>query len=101
MKKASSKKNSKQFTELINLVKNIDDKLDTLVNFQRTLMPKPKLGTEEKKILKLCDRKNAIDDIMTRTTKSRNDVKVTLTRLRKKGLIRSVKVKNKLVYEKI
>jgi uncharacterized protein YdcH (DUF465 family) len=92
---------SKQFRELIDLLKSIDDKLDTLVNFQRTLMPKPKLGKEEKKILKLCDRKNTIDDMMTKTAKSRNDVKVTLTRLRKKGLIRSTKVKNKLVYERI
>jgi len=91
---------SKQLGELIDLLRNIDDKLDTLVNFQRTLMPKPKLGKEERKILKLIDRKNTIDDMMAKTGKSRNDVRVTLTHLRKKGLIRSIKIKNRLVYEK-
>ena len=91
---------SKQLRELIGLLRNIDDKLDTLVNFQRTLMPKPKLGKEERRIFKLVDRKNTIADIMAKTGKSRNDVKVTLTRLRKKGLVRSIKIKSRLVYEK-
>jgi hypothetical protein len=92
---------SKQFEEMMNLLRGIEEKLDTLVNFQRTLMPKPKLGKEEKKTLKLCDRKNTIADMVAKTGKTSNNVKVTLTSLRKKGLIRSVKIKNKLVYEKI
>jgi predicted transcriptional regulator len=96
----SSKKNSKQFRELIDLVKSIDDKLDTLVNFQRTLMPKPHLGKEEKKVLKLCDRKNTIVEMATKTGKSSNNVNFLLTQLRRKGIIRSVKIENRTVYEK-
>jgi hypothetical protein len=97
----SSKKNSKQFRELVDLVKSIDDKLDTLVNFQRTLMPKPHLGKEEKKVLKLCDRKNTIEEMATKTGKTSNNVNFLLTQLRRKGIIRSVKIKNRTVYEKI
>jgi hypothetical protein len=92
---------SKQFREMITLLGSIDEKLDTLVNFQRTVMPKPKLGKEEKKILRLCDRKNTIADMATKTGKTENNMKVKLTQLRRKGLIRSVKIKNRLVYEKI
>jgi len=95
-----SKKSSKQFKELIDLVKSIDDKLDTLVNFQRNLMPKPKLGEEEKKMLKLCDRKNTIVEMATKTGKTSNNVNFLLTQLRRKGVIRSVKIKNRTVYER-
>jgi Fic family protein len=91
---------SKQFKELINLLKSIDDKLDTLVDFQRTLMPKPRIGKEEKKILKLCDRKNTIIEMATKTGKTSNNVNFLLTQLRRKGIIRSVKIKNRTVYEK-
>jgi predicted transcriptional regulator len=101
VRKTSSKKNSKQFRELIKLVKNIDDKLDTLVNFQRTLLPTPKLGKEERKVLKLCDRKNTIAEMATKTGKTSNNVNFILTKLRRRGVIRSVKVKNRTVYEKI
>lgn len=91
----------KQFKEMMNLLGSIEEKLDTLVNFQRTLLPKPRLGKEEKKILKLCDRKNTIAAMVTKTGKTSNNVNVTLNSLRRKGLIRSVKIKNNLVYEKV
>jgi DNA-binding CsgD family transcriptional regulator len=92
---------NKQFREMTTLLKSIDEKLDTLVNFQRTLMPKPKLTKEEKKILKLCDRKNTISEIATKTGKTSNNVNFLLTQLRRKGIIRSVKIKDRTVYEKI
>jgi len=92
---------TKQFREMVRLLKSIDEKLDTLVNFERTLMPKPKLGEEEKKILNLCDRKNTIAEIATKTGKTANNVNFILTRLRGKGIIHSVKIKNRTVYERI
>jgi len=90
-----------QFNKLMKSLKSIESKLDVLVRLQRASMPKPKIGEEEKKILKLCDKKHSIDDIVKETKKTRNSVKVTLTRLKKKALVRSVKVKDKLVYERI
>jgi DNA-binding CsgD family transcriptional regulator len=92
--------NSEQSKEMIKLLKSIDEKLDTLVNFQRTVMPKPKLTKEEKKILKLCDRKNTVAEIAAKTGKTSNNVYFLLTQLRKKMVIRSVKVGNKTVYER-
>jgi hypothetical protein len=92
---------SKQLGELIDLLKSIDDKLEILINLQKKILPKPSLGKEEKKVLKLCDRKHIIDDIVKETGKTENNVKVILSRLRDKGMIRSVEVKNRLVYEKI
>jgi len=92
---------TRQFREMISLLKSIEEKLDTLVNFQRTLMPKPKVGKEEKKVLKLCDRKNTIAEMATKTGKTSNNVNFILTHLRRKGIIRSVKIKNRTVYEKI
>ena len=94
-------KGNKQLRELTDLLRSIDDKLDTLVNFQRTLMPKPRLAAEEKKVLKLCDRKNTIAEIAAKTEKTSNNANFLLTQLRRKGVIRSVKVKDRTVYEKI
>jgi len=94
-------KSNKQLIELTNLLRSIDEKLDMLVNFQRTLMPKPRISKEEKKVLQLCDRKNTIAEIATKTGKTSNNVNFLLTRLRGRGVIRSVKVKDRTVYEKM
>jgi hypothetical protein len=91
----------KQFEELLKSLKSIEDKLEIIIKLQKTILPKPSLGKEEKKVLKLCDRKHTIDDIVRETGKTENNVKVILSRLRDKGLIRSVEIKSKLVYEKI
>jgi len=90
-----------QFKELLKSLKGIEDKLEILINLQKMTLPKPSLGKEERKVLKLCDRKHTIDDIVRETGKSKNNVNVILSRLRDKGVIRSVEVKNRLVYEKI
>jgi transcription initiation factor IIE alpha subunit len=91
----------KQFEELLKSLKGIEDKMEILINLQKTILPKPSLGEEEKKVLKLCDRKHTIDDIVRETGKSENNVNVILSRLRDKRLMRSVEIKNRLVYEKI
>ena len=83
------------------LLKSIETKLNVLVNLLRASLPKPKITPEERKILKLCDKKHTIDDMVKATGKTRNNVKVTLTHLRHKGLISSIKLEGKVVYERI
>jgi len=90
-----------QFRKLIESLKNIEAKLDTLVRLQLANMPKPKITQAEKDILRFCDKKHTINDIAKETKKTPSNVKSILTRLRKKALIRSVKVKDKTVYERI
>jgi hypothetical protein len=91
----------KQFDELLRSLKNIEDRLETIITLQKTVLPKPNLGKEQKKVLKLCDRKHTIEDIMKETGKTENNVNFILSTMRDRGLIRSVKTKDKLVYEKI
>jgi hypothetical protein len=91
----------RQFEELLKSLKNIEDKLETIITLQKTIVPKPSLGKEERKVLKLCDRKHTIDDIVKETEKTENNVGVILSHLRDKALIRSVEIKNRIVYEKI
>ena len=93
--------NKKQFSELMKSLKSIEAKLDILITLQKAVTPKPKVGKEEKKILKFCDRKHTIDDIVKETGKKHSNVRATLSNLRKKALIRSVKTKDKFVYERI
>jgi DNA-binding transcriptional ArsR family regulator len=91
----------KQFDELMKSLKDIQDRLDIIISVQKATMPKPKITVEEKKILKLCDKKHTAEEIATATNKTENNVNVTLSRLRDKGLIRSVEIKDRTVYEKI
>jgi len=93
--------NKKQFDRLLKSLKSIESKLETLIILQKAVTPKPKLGDEQKKILQLCDKKHTIEDIAKETGKTTNNVKSTLSKLRKKGLIKSVKLKDKVVYERI
>lgn len=92
---------SEQFKLLIRSLRNIESKLDVLITLQKSVTPKPYLGVEEKKILKLCDKKHTIDDIMKVTGKKKNNINVVLSHLRKKSQIRSVRSKGKIVYERI
>jgi len=91
----------KQFDRLLKSLESIESKLETLIILQKAVMPKPKLGAEQKKILELCDKKHTIEDIVKETGKTKGNVKSVLSKLRKKGLIRSVKLKDKVVYERI
>lgn len=90
-----------QFKELMKTLKSMEDKLDILIILHKAVAPKPKVGEEEKKILKLCDRKHTIDDIAKVTGKKHSNVRATLSNLRKKAVIKSVEIKDRLVYEKI
>jgi DNA-binding transcriptional ArsR family regulator len=90
-----------QFDELLKSIKNIESKLDTLVSFQRLSTPKTTTGDEQKKILNLCDRKHNINEIAEATGKKIGTIKPTLKTLRDKGLIKSVRVGKKTVYERI
>jgi hypothetical protein len=91
----------KQHDELIESLKNIENKLDILIGIQKTIAPKPKIGQEENKVLKLCDKRNTIEDISVKTGKSANNVKVILSHLKDKGLIISTDRDNRVVYDKI
>ena len=90
-----------QFKKLMKSLKSMESKLDILIRLQKASMPKPSIGKEEKKILKLCDKKHTIDDIAKETGKTPRNVTVVLSNLRKRALIKSVKLKDKLVYERI
>ena len=91
----------KQFNQLMSRLESIDGKLNLIVRFIKTSIPKPTVSGEENKILSLCNQKNTLDEMVKKTGKSKNNVNVTLTRLRNKGLIESEKVKGKLVYKRI
>ena len=91
----------KQFKQLSAILKNIDAKLAILISLQKSSIKPPKLGTEAKAILKLCNGKNSVDDMVKNTKKRKNTIEVTLNHLRKKGLIRTIKINKKTVYVKI
>jgi len=91
----------KQFNDLMKSLKSIESNLDLLVRLQKANLPKPKITTEEKKVLKLCDKKHTVSDMMKKIGKTETNVNKLLSLLRGKGVIRSVKKKDKLVYERI
>jgi len=91
----------KQFDELMKSLGAIEDKLENLLNIQKATMPKPSIGKEEKKVLKLCDKKHTAEEIAKETGKTENNVNVILSRLRDKGLIKSVEIRDRTAYEKI
>lgn len=91
----------KQFKELINAIKKLEVKLDVQIAITKSMAPKPKITSEESKILKLCNSKNSIADMVAKTKKTKTNVAFLLSSLKGKGIIKSVKVKNKLGYTKI
>jgi hypothetical protein len=92
---------NKQFEELVDLLKSIESKLDTLVNFQRASMPKPKIPPEEETILRLCDGKHTIEDMVNETGKKNSYVRKILTQLRKKGVVESKRFGERVVHKKV
>ena len=90
--------NDSQFNSFVNSLKRLESKLDVLISLQKSSIKRPEVSGEERTILKLCNGKHSIQDIVNMTHKTTNNVKVTLTHLKKKGLIKSTKIKNKLVY---
>ncbi|BDQ31303.1 hypothetical protein NZNM25_03040 [Nitrosopumilus zosterae] len=92
---------NEQDKQILKVLKDIDSKLSILISLQKTSFTPPKLGAEEKAILKLCNGKNTIKEIMEITSKKKNNVKSTLSHLRKKGIIKSTTMNKKIVYVKI
>jgi Fic family protein len=52
-------------------------------------------------LLKLCDAENTAQDMVKKTGKTRNQIDVNLTKLRNKGLIRSVTKDKKTYYVRL
>ena len=90
-----------QFEDLSKYLRSIDEKLEILIALQKRALPKAEVGKEENKVLQFCDKKHPISDIAKETGKTENNVKVILSRLKDKGLIRSLEIKGAIVYEKI
>ena len=90
-----------QTDKLLKSLKRIESKLDMIVRLQKATMPKPNITKAEKEILKLCDKKHTIQDIIKKTGKTKTNVETLLSNLRKKVLIKSVKIGDKIVYKRI
>lgn len=90
----------KQFKQLITHLTSIDSKLSILIALQKSVSKIPDLGAEENTVFKLCNGKNSVSDIMRITKKTRSTVESTLSHLRKKGLIKTATMNNKISYVK-
>lgn len=90
-----------QYKQLIASMKRLEDKFDILISLQKSSVKRPEVSGEERIILTLCNGKYTIQEMASETNKTTNNVKVTLTHLKKKGLIKSTKINSKLVYVKI
>lgn len=93
--------NKDQFNKLMKSLKRIQSKLDILIRLQRTSMPKPKITPAEREILKLCDRKHTVEDMVKETGKSKTNVETLLSNLRRKAQIVSIRVEGKVVHKRI
>lgn len=90
-----------QTDKLLKSLKRIESKLDMIVRLQKATMPKPSITPAEKDVLKLCDKKHTIQDMVTKTGKTETNVNRMLSNLRKKVLIKSIKINDKIVYKRI
>jgi len=91
----------KQFKALTKILKDIDGKLTILVNLQKLSVKTPDLSKEQKEILKLCNGKNGVKDIAKISNKTNHSIEIILGRIRKKGIIKSIKINKKTVYVKM
>ena len=90
-----------QADKVLKSLKKIENKLEILIKLQKANMPEAKITPAEKEVLKLCDTKHTIQDIVQKTGKTESNVNFLLSQLRKKFLIQSIKIDNKLVYKRI
>jgi hypothetical protein len=91
----------KQFEAIAASLNSIDRKLDVLISLQKRSLPKPVISKEERKVFELCDKKHTNAEIATATNKTKTNVNFILSRLRDKGLIQSIDIEGKTVYEKL
>jgi hypothetical protein len=90
-----------QFDEIMGVLKGMSKQIDVLIRITKSSAPAPNIPPEEEKVLRLCDKKHTIKDIVHKTGKTETTVKSMLSHLRSKGLIQSTKSKDKLVYKKV
>ena len=91
----------KQFKALTKILNGMDNKLTVLVNLQRLSVKTPELSKEQKEILKLCNGKKGVADIAKISNKTKHSIKIILSHIRKKGIIKSTKINKKTVYVKL
>ena len=87
--------------EILGSLKNIEKKLDDLIKIQKSMAPEAKINENEKKLLEFCNSKYTINEIVEKTKKKKSVIEVMLSRLRGKGVIKSVNTKGKIVYSKV
>lgn len=99
----SKEEHSKFELETLTKIDQIIERLDILIEL---MIPTPKIEDSEPgetglEVLKLCDTKHTIEDMMKKLKKNHNTIKMALRRLREKGVIRSIKIRNKTYYIRI
>lgn len=93
-------------TKLSAMFPMLEDVLSHLTVLVRLLVPAPtpdefNLKGEQREAYILCDSMHTIEEIVKIIGKPANQIRMTLTRLRKKGLVQSVKLGGRVVYFRI
>src|SRR2546428_13174044 len=100
-RKRGNSMNDPQFKQFISAIRRLENKLDILISLQKSSTKRPEVHGEEQAILKLCNGKYTIQDMADKSKKTTKNVRVTLAHIKKKGLIKSTRINEKLVYVKI
>ena len=84
----------------------LEDVLSYLTVLVRLLVPAPtpdefNLKDEQREVYILCDSMHTINEIVKIIGKPANQIRMTLTRLRRKGLVQSVKLGGRVVYFRV
>lgn len=85
-------------TRMLEKLEEIVDRFDILIELSVPPLKTEGLSKTEAKVLELCDMKHAAKDMMKKLKKTRNMIDVTLHKLRRKGLIRSIKLGKKTYF---
>ena len=93
-------------TKLSAMFPMLEDVLSHLTVLVRLLVPAPtpdefNLKGEQREVYILCDSMHTIDEIVKIIGKPANQVRMTLTRLRRKELVQSVKLGGRVVYFRV
>lgn len=59
------------------------------------------LSGTERQVFELCDMKHTTDNIAHKLNKNKHNIEVTLTNLRKKGIVQSVKIGKKAYHVRV
>lgn len=85
---------------LVNALNTIVERLDLLIamNVPPVGSVADGLGETERAVFELCDMSNTAEEIAKKVGKTKHNVEVRLSSLRKKGLVVSVKAGERLVH---